>query len=344
MYIYFLNLVLIAFFHYYFFKKNTSYEILIWIFYLIFLIFFIGLRHETGGDWNIYIEYYEENKYFDLVNLNTYHDVVFILINKFSNFMGFGIYGVNLFCSIIFILGLNSFLKNTPNKWLGLLICFPIVIVVLGMGYMRQAVAFAFGLFLISSLENRKIFTSIIYLFLAVFTHKTSLCLMFFYFVYFIYYKKYILLIYGLVGTVLIYFLFQESFNHLIFFYLGKGQHMISWGSLPRSALLSLVAIVLLYCINDLKLNDYQKFFYKYLSYLILLISPFSFISTVTTDRVLLYYCVIKIILVSSADLENKFIKLLINSIIFLYIAYFTLWISAGVNSILWLPYSIIGQ
>ena len=35
-------------------------------------------------------------------------------------------------------------------------------------------------------------------------------------------------------------------------------------------------------CINDLELSDYQKFFYKYLSYIILLICPFSFLSSIT--------------------------------------------------------------
>ena len=166
---------------------------------------------------------------------------------------------------------------------------------------------------------------------------------MFFYFVYFLYYKNYNLIIISFIGSILIYFLFQSAFDHLLFYYIGSGQHMISWGSVPRSFLLSLVSIIFLYSVNDLILSDYQKFFYKYLSYFVLLITPFSFLTSITTDRILLYYCVIKIIFVSFADLKNSNLKLLTNSIILLYITYFILWISFGVNSYMWIPYSILG-
>jgi hypothetical protein len=118
---------------------------------------------------------------------------------------------------------------------------------------------------------------------------------------------------------------------------------MFALGALPRALLITSVAIVFLYNINDLGLSNYQKFFYKYLSYIILLISPFSFLTSITADRILLYYCMIKIIFVSTADLENRSQKLLTNGIILLYITYFTLWISFGVNSFSWLPYSILG-
>ena len=343
MYIYFINIILIASFHYYFSKKNYSYEALIWNFYIIFLMIFVGLRHKVGGDWGIYNKFFEEHKFYDLEHVRLSGDFVYIYINKIANLVGAGIYGVNLFSAIIFFLAINSFLKNTKNKWLGLLICFPIVIVVLGMGYARQGLAFAFALFLILSLENRKIIASLIYFALALFSHKSSLCCMLFYIFYILYYKNYKFLILCFIGSILIYFLFQASFNHLFFFYLGSGQHMMSWGSIPRTLLLSLVSIIFLYSINDLKLSDYQKFFYKYLSYIILLISPFSFLTSVTTDRILLYYCMIKIIFVSFADLENRSLKLLANGIILLYITYFSIWMIFGVNSIRWLPYSFLG-
>ena len=43
-----------------------------------------------------------------------------------------------------------SFLKNSENKWLALAISFPIIIIVLGMGYTRQGLAFSFCLFLLN--------------------------------------------------------------------------------------------------------------------------------------------------------------------------------------------------
>jgi len=343
MYIYFINIILIALLHYYFSKKKYSYERLIWSFYLIFLIIFIGLRHEVGGDWNAYNKYFEEYKFFDLLNLDISSDFVYIFINKISNLLGIGIYGVNLICATIFVLAINSFLIKTKNKWLGLLLFCPIVIIIMGMGYARQGLAFAFGLFLIVSLEDRKIITSLIYFVLAVFSHKTALCFMLYYFFYFLYYKNYKLLFICIVSSILLYLFFFNLLNHLLYFYLGSGQHMFALGALPRALLITSVAIVFLYNINDLGLSNYQKFFYKYLSYIILLIGPFLFLTSIAADRILLYFCVIKIIFVSFADLENRSLKFLANGIILLYITYFTLWLSIGVNSIKWLPYSILG-
>ena len=72
---------------------------------------------------------------------------------------------------------LSNFLKNSDNRWLALAISFPIIIVILGMGYTRQGLAFAFSLYLIRSLENRLFFLSLIYLSLAILTHKSAIVL-----------------------------------------------------------------------------------------------------------------------------------------------------------------------
>ena len=62
-----------------------------------------------------------------------------------------------------------------PNKWMGIIISFPVIILILGMGFTRQGVAFSFILLSIISLIKKQQFYFFIYIFLAVLFHKSSI-------------------------------------------------------------------------------------------------------------------------------------------------------------------------
>ena len=100
--------------------------------------------------------------------------LVYVLINKIALFRN-PVHYVNFISSIIFMFSLAFFLKNTPNRWLALAISFPIIILILGMGYARQGLAFSFSLFLIKALEDKKILKSILFIFLSILSHKSAL-------------------------------------------------------------------------------------------------------------------------------------------------------------------------
>mgnify|MGYP000076359832 CR=1 FL=1 len=168
--IYFVNTLLLILFHYFFFNyKNKILEKYVWIFSIFFLSIFIGLRFEIGGDWDIYKNFFLHfNDKNNELNFSDYlnHGVIFVFINKIAYYLGIQFIGVNFIFALIFMHSLSNFIKDSDNRWLALAITFPIIIIILGMGYTRQGLAFAFSLYLIRSLENKKILLSYLYFWL----------------------------------------------------------------------------------------------------------------------------------------------------------------------------------
>ncbi len=345
MYIYIINLLALFSLHFLFQKyKNFKYENFIWIFIIFLLSIFIGFRDGVGGDWIHY-----ENFYYNVPNINFKSvigpSLVYVFINQISHYLGIQIVGVNFICAAIFMFALATFLNNTPNKWLSLAISFPIIIVVLSMGYTRQGLAFSFSLFLIKALEDKKLFKSFIFIILSILSHKTGLFIAsFLLFIYFFYHKKYLLLILAIIIPFFFGYFFLNFYKHLIYNYAGLGQHFYSYGSLPRSILIFLIAI--LFILNKKKfkkMSEYQIFVYSTFAFMIIFLFPFCFTTSTLVDRLLLYLYPLKLVFISFADFKDKSIRFITFLISSIYFFYFIVWISFGKNSFSWVPYKFLG-
>lgn len=105
------------------------------------LAFVIGLRHEVGGDWIIYLDNLEQLKGLRFDELALTRDPAYELLSWTSLRFGAGIYGVNFVCAAIFSFGLVLFCREQPRPWLALCISIPYLVIVVAMGYTRQAVS-----------------------------------------------------------------------------------------------------------------------------------------------------------------------------------------------------------
>ena len=152
--------------------KEVKFE---WIILSAFLITLIGLRSEVGGDWltyYLYVENIAEYEYRDFFNLKN-HDFAYALINKISNSLGFGIYGVNIICGLIFTFCLVSFARRFSYPWLVILISIPYLVIVVSMGYTRQSVAIGLLMYALVKLNDGSITKFSIYLIIGALFHKT---------------------------------------------------------------------------------------------------------------------------------------------------------------------------
>jgi len=104
----------------------------------------IGLRHEVGGDWLTYLENLDLFRDVPASDLNLTRDPAYELLNWISLKLGTGIYGVNLVCAAIFSFGLVLFCRAQPRPWLALCLSIPYLVIVVAMGYTRQAVSIGF--------------------------------------------------------------------------------------------------------------------------------------------------------------------------------------------------------
>ena len=99
----------------------------------------IGLRFQVGADWDTYVTIFEGIRYQEWPTLTS--DPAYALLNWLSVQLGLEIWFVNLVCAIIFMWGVYRFARQQPNPWLAVLVAVPYLIIVVAMGYTRQAVA-----------------------------------------------------------------------------------------------------------------------------------------------------------------------------------------------------------
>tara|TARA_B100001250_G_C19743148_1_gene763989 strand:+ start:66 stop:1106 length:1041 start_codon:yes stop_codon:yes gene_type:complete len=343
--IYIINIVALFSLHLLFHKyKDFKFENYIWIFIIFLLSIFIGFRNEVGGDWIHY-----ENFYYTVPDLHFNEiissNLVYIYINQIAHYLGIQIIGVNFICAILFMFALATFLNNTPNKWLSLAISFPIIIIILSMGYTRQGLAFSFSLFLIKALEEKKLFLSFIFITLSILSHKTGLFISsFLLFLYLWYHKKYLYLVLGVIIPIFFGYFFLTSYSHLLYNYAGSGQHFFSYGSLPRSLLIFFIAILFIIYKKKFKnMTEYQIFIYTSFAYMIIFLFPLCFTTSTLVDRLLLYLYPLKLVFISFANLKDKSIRFITFIISSIYFFYLITWVSFGKNSFSWVPYKFVG-
>ena len=134
---------------------------------LILLFAFVSFRYNVGGDWKVYFNNF--NKQNDnLLSFNFFEAKNFfisIISWYFSNFFGSIIFQ-NIFLSIIFFSSFFLFIqKNVKYKISSIIILFPIGVLLLLMGYQRQALALSFLFLAITSFSyGYRLFFSVFFL------------------------------------------------------------------------------------------------------------------------------------------------------------------------------------
>lgn len=141
----------------------------------LIILIMVGLRYEVGGDWYPYLEILDALRFYDLGETLTLIDPGYGFLNWAANQLGWDIWAVNLGCALIFTWGLVHFALRQPNRWLACLVAIPYLVIVVGMGYTRQAVAIALIMMAISAFTEERFFRVLVLMFLAMLFHKTAL-------------------------------------------------------------------------------------------------------------------------------------------------------------------------
>jgi hypothetical protein len=327
-------------------NKLNSYQInawpLEWIFIYIFLIFFIGLRHEVGGDWINYLLLLESFDHYKNIKIFNFQDLAYVLLNRLAIETDFGIYLVNFLSAVIFCFGLITFCLAQPRPWLSLTVAIPYLVIVVSMGYTRQSAAIGIIMLAMLNLENRNLFRFIFLIFLASLFHKSALVIL--PFVFFNKNNKFFTIILLFLITILLYILIlQESINSLIAGYITD--HMQSNGAEIRIAMNAFPALLFIYYRKLFILSEAENSFWTWMSWfaIFLLILLIFYPSSTAIDRIALYWIPIQLFVFSrlpSVLVRKDRSKLVSIFLIILYcfIVQFT-WIFYADTSFAWLPY-----
>lgn len=138
----------------------------------------VGLRYRVGGDWEPYLNIYDNIYFQPLVTALGVTDPGYALANWIAVQIDAGIWFPNLVCAILFVAGIGRLASRQPQPWLAMLIAVPYLIIVVAMGYTRQAAAIGIVSFAIADANEKTILRTIVLIGLAALFHKTALLML----------------------------------------------------------------------------------------------------------------------------------------------------------------------
>lgn len=138
----------------------------------------VGLRYDVGGDWETYNRIYEQISFQPLWEGLALSDPAYALLNWISGQFDWGIWFPNLVCGIVFTAGVARLANRQPNPWLAILIAVPYLIIVVAMGYTRQAAAIGVVCWAIADARPDRLTRLAGLIFFAALFHKTAILIL----------------------------------------------------------------------------------------------------------------------------------------------------------------------
>lgn len=305
----------------------------------------IGLRFHVGGDWRSYEEKFYEISALTLSDALIAGDPAYNLLNWVVAQIGGKIWLVNLVCGAIFSAGLWRFLKDQPNPFLGLFVAWSYLIVVVAMGYSRQAVAAAIIMAAFAGFDRDRLLRFIVLLGLATLFHKSAIVVLPLALLAITTNRILGAVLVAMLGTILYYFAVANNMDHLVSTYVT--QRYDSAGALIRISMNLIPASLLLWKLGDFRFpRDQDKLWRNsaIASFVALGLLVGGFPST-AVDRLGLYLIPMQIIVCARIPAfivpKNNVAQVAAVGIMLLYATVMYVWLAFGDYSIFWQPYRL---
>ena len=311
-------------------------------FFIAFLLMalMIGLRFQVGADYYTYQLIFETAGDTDLGDALEAGDPGYQFINWLVGQWDGAMWQVNLICAAIFCWGLARFCLRQPAPMLAALVAVPYLVIVVAMGYTRQAVAIGVIMAGLASLDRRgSIPRFIVYVAIATLFHRTALIVL--PLAIFAGHRNRIFNVIAVVGAGLgLYNAFlQDSVDVLVQNYIEA--RYSSQGAAIRVAMSVAPAALLLFAGRKLGLDDFQRRFWRLVALLALACVPALFIvpSTTAIDRIALYLIPVQIVVLSRLVMLFGSSALARLAVVAYSFVILFVWLNFAAHSSAWVPY-----
>lgn len=314
---------------------------------LMFLIaLMIGFRFDVGGDYYNYIRVHNDLGNYGFWDVWKRIDPGYGLIDWIAGRFGLGTWVVNLICAAIFCWGLAKFLKSHPNPYLGLAVAVPYLIIVVGMGYTRQAAALGFLLAGMANFDRSRIVYFSVMCLLAVTFHKSAIVMLP---VGLLALNHNRLVTFGLLlllGAGLYYVFVQSSMDRLVQNYVTAVQS--SQGAMMRVMMCVPPAMLLLAAGRRFRFTPDQARLYRNfaIAALVALAALLIGLPSTAVDRLALYILPIQMVvmarLVALFPQDQQSAFMLAVGIVGLYGLVLYVWLNYAINAQAWIPYQML--
>jgi len=313
----------------------------------VFIILMIGLRYKVGGDWRAYLANSDliAGRSLSWSIANSPNEPGYTLLNWIVLVIGSDIWLVNLICAIPFVIGLMALARQQPNPYLALTVAAPLLIIVVGMGYTRQAAALGFLLIGITSLTAGKPFWrflvwsgigSLFHFSVLFFAPLTALLLL----------RGRLLSIVSMIfcAGVGYWFVLPSALERYSTGYIRNVYE--AQGAIFRVALSALAGLIFLAFARRFSFNPIENKMWRGWALLSLISLSMLFLvrSTVIVDRLSLYLLPIQVVVFSrlpfaSGGRQSQSLWALLMIAVFACVLF--LWLTFANNAIFWIPYRV---
>ena len=304
----------------------------------------IGLRFRVGADWDSYIIIYGDIQRLGVSEALERWEPGYTLVNVVADEAGAGIWLVNLNCGLIFMYGVVQFAWRQPNPWLAVLVGVPYLIIGVGMGYTRQAVAIGCCMAGFAALSRGSFRKMVLWVLAAAMFHRTALVVL--PLVTLSYtrnrFQTFLVLIVGVYIAYKLLWTDIDKFQNLYIHRVYEAQ-----GSGVRLAMNITPAVIFLAASRRFGLNEDERRIWRNVSVLAVLsfLVWFGTRNTVVVDRLALYLIPLQIVVfsrlpnvLSRSDRPSGEYKALI--ILYCALVQFT-WLNFANHAKYWVPYTL---
>lgn len=145
---------------------------------IVFLTVVVGFRYQVGTDWTNYEQLVEATRFETLLTAMSFGDPAYSLLSWISTHVGLGQLVPNFVCGSLLLFGIWRFARRQANSWLVIAAAVPYLVIVVGMGYVRQAAAIGLILIALNRLEDGAVKHCVKWIVLAALFHVTAVCIL----------------------------------------------------------------------------------------------------------------------------------------------------------------------
>lgn len=318
-----------------------------WAFVFLLFALMMGLRHEVGGDWGAgtagYLPMFLRTKTMTLAEALAQGDPGYYGLNWLVAKAGGSIYHVNLVCAAIMMWGTVVFCRAQPSPWLALLAAVPYMLVVVGMGYTRQAVALGFALLALAALGNARVRTFVLWIAIGATFHKSAVLLLPIAALAASHNRILTIAMVVITSSLLYYLLLADSSEAMWENYV-EAQYQ-SQGGLVRIWMNVVPALILILFRKRLAPNLQERRLWLWVAVLAIVCLPLVGLASTAVDRVALYLIPLQLFVFSRIPALGSTVKVR-TALVLLVMAYYTavlfVWLNFAVHAQYWVPYQFM--
>lgn len=301
------------------------------------------LRYRIGADWFAYDAMYSQATNASLLEGMAITDPLFALLLWASAQLGTDIYPVNALCSLLLVVGVIRVALQTREPWLAIAGAVPYLLIVVGLGYVRQAGAIGMILIALGSLERGKRIRTIAYLVIAAGFHSSAVSVLPFFGVALANRNKLQIFLLATLGSIGFYFLLERQFAYFETTYLDTDYE--SGGALVRIAMSVVASSLLLVRWRSFAFPPHTRLVWLGFaaSNVVAFVILVTIESSTAVDRLALYFAVVQVFVFGNVreliGFARGFTPVLRLLIIALAVAVQLVWLVLASHAEYWVPY-----